>query len=1181
MKRKIFSKLLMVALVIAAVGSFVSCKDYDDDINNLQKQIDAKAAISELTALQSTLDSKIAAAQSAAAAAQATADAAATKTAVADLKTALETAIADAKKAGTDAGTQAGTAIAAANKAQETADAAAAAAKKADEDAKAALADALKTIEETYQTKADAAAAAAEAAEALAAVKATADAAFTKAEAEKLQEQVNNLKADLEAAIDEKIDEKIKEVNNAVASVDAIWSGVTNVELVPSGKSTIGALQQDELYFLKGIEFNNAFGAAVAPAGNAALPYDGSTISEIKNYKAGDKIKFDNRIYVRVYPANATFTADDVVLLNSKGEALNDLVSIDVEPYANLITRGDYNTGLWVVKFTRKADTTEDNLYAAVGSVNGKYDATDNPMCVGKTLYAIGINNSKDAAEQRYVSTAFELGVNYGDYVAPRTFSFNVIDSEDVKAINTLHNRWCMGDADADNNNKLIGEDKTREAVNPGKWNEELEWVAAPAANAKNYAVAKEGLVDTTSVSKKAADDRNYRAGDSRYALTTYVKVDAEDRSFSIDGIDQQVLHGVNLNLVQWYYVTLDRYAAVESAPSEWESWNSYKYTGLYTVTPAIDRLTITIDSKEAIGDIIGFRVFAVNYDGSLADPDGRAFYVKVGDVNEINEDALSFYGEWTPRVAGANDALTAANLLGFATAATPLHNTGIIAWNKPADVKDGVVSNAQLTNTVALSTVANKINGAAAANATVVYQFLDANKAAFAGDAKLSQIKYIAVGYTHAQTWLDNLTYTLPNVKISVTDPDHHNNIIYTAPISIKKVMPTDIGTFAWKYGYTPAAGKLTIYPQPANTGVATPIAWNTSLADAATFRLSDYATGITAGVYTLNVTTGSGANLKTIFNNAAAENASVADYTWTANADASAAAAGNVGGTFIFEKSYNAEINRAYGALSYRRVNGAAATAEDYFVKLNSLSSITFEDALAPKNQPYTLAGYNYTYYADAAAENAGTLSNVMGCTDYFLFYNADGTVNDQNGNAVTATTLCQYDATNGSGFGKPTLVQSALAGIDVEGIPTAAGMLQALLKGSNVANWYQSAAPVINFTGPFNPDAYDHSAMYFNWVSDADGTLTANGSFFRGKVVAADNTTEFYYANIYANGQIEFIKANGVPATTTQKVTLKIYAVDCFGYGHVDKVIANAGDESATATPIAEIPITLVVE
>ena len=54
MKRKIFSKLLMGALLVASVSSFVSCKDYDDDI---QKNADA---ISSLTAtvqnLQSALD---------------------------------------------------------------------------------------------------------------------------------------------------------------------------------------------------------------------------------------------------------------------------------------------------------------------------------------------------------------------------------------------------------------------------------------------------------------------------------------------------------------------------------------------------------------------------------------------------------------------------------------------------------------------------------------------------------------------------------------------------------------------------------------------------------------------------------------------------------------------------------------------------------------------------------------------------------------------------------------------------------------------------------------------------------------------------------------------------------------------------------------------------------------------
>ena len=35
MKRTFFSKLLMGAVAIATIG-FVSCKDYDDDINNLQ-----------------------------------------------------------------------------------------------------------------------------------------------------------------------------------------------------------------------------------------------------------------------------------------------------------------------------------------------------------------------------------------------------------------------------------------------------------------------------------------------------------------------------------------------------------------------------------------------------------------------------------------------------------------------------------------------------------------------------------------------------------------------------------------------------------------------------------------------------------------------------------------------------------------------------------------------------------------------------------------------------------------------------------------------------------------------------------------------------------------------------------------------------------------------------------------
>lgn len=39
MKRKYFSALLMGALTIASVSTFTSCKDYDDDISNLQRLI--------------------------------------------------------------------------------------------------------------------------------------------------------------------------------------------------------------------------------------------------------------------------------------------------------------------------------------------------------------------------------------------------------------------------------------------------------------------------------------------------------------------------------------------------------------------------------------------------------------------------------------------------------------------------------------------------------------------------------------------------------------------------------------------------------------------------------------------------------------------------------------------------------------------------------------------------------------------------------------------------------------------------------------------------------------------------------------------------------------------------------------------------------------------------------------
>ena len=92
MKRKYFSALLMGTLTVASMSTFTSCKDYDDDISNLQGQIDKLATadqlaqkVSELQALISSnqtgissLQTKLAEVKAAADKAQTTADSKAT-----------------------------------------------------------------------------------------------------------------------------------------------------------------------------------------------------------------------------------------------------------------------------------------------------------------------------------------------------------------------------------------------------------------------------------------------------------------------------------------------------------------------------------------------------------------------------------------------------------------------------------------------------------------------------------------------------------------------------------------------------------------------------------------------------------------------------------------------------------------------------------------------------------------------------------------------------------------------------------------------------------------------------------------------------------------------------------------------------------------------------------------------
>ena len=60
MNKKFLSAVLFGALLVASTGTFVSCKDYDDDIKDLQGQLDKKASLEELTQKVSTMESSVA-----------------------------------------------------------------------------------------------------------------------------------------------------------------------------------------------------------------------------------------------------------------------------------------------------------------------------------------------------------------------------------------------------------------------------------------------------------------------------------------------------------------------------------------------------------------------------------------------------------------------------------------------------------------------------------------------------------------------------------------------------------------------------------------------------------------------------------------------------------------------------------------------------------------------------------------------------------------------------------------------------------------------------------------------------------------------------------------------------------------------------------------------------------------
>ena len=722
MKRKYLSALLMGTLTVASMSTFTSCKDYDDDISNLQGQIDKLATAEQLAQKVSELQALISANKSDITSLQTEL---AKKTTLDEVKAVLanyaEKQYVEDALATLDAAVKAqGGDITAL---QDAVKAAQAAADKAAEDAKAANAEILETLK-TLATKAEvedvktAAKAANDAIEALKTgdvktlqdkqneileslktyakqesldkVAAKAEAlqtaldkkadteALTKAEEElnaaiaevkttagknaaainglattvqnakdalalansnksKLDEALESLKdsskegtvAAAIKAIQAQIgtpDSKLGSLASRLADIESVLNGVkdddtklglatkvTNIE--NKLKDIIGQystmVTDVQLYAINGnwgtTGFNNhnlIFTQTVEKANK--FPADAKAADKQLTFEEGKYYVGEDSLLVRVSPVDAELTANNVSLMNSQGKELNGLVDVtSVHRYNGLLSRAAAtNSGLWVVKF--KANDLGDSFKEAA-----MVDPTDNTS--EQILYSVAVKNTyntsdkKEDASTRRVTSEFEVALSTQD--AKPAWEFKVKD----QLVSEIHNRFYQTETGHSTSNipELVWKDANKPAT---------QVVTDNADATKINAVNR-----PTDRSSYMQDQRHWKN------ILPVVK----GKPITIE-FTNPAIRGV-----KGFYVTLDEKFAQESAPSELNAWNSYTYENVgYNGKPAKlfegNKGTITIkDMNNVQGDIIGFRVYAVNYDGTLYDPDGRAFYVAVGAVKQ------------------------------------------------------------------------------------------------------------------------------------------------------------------------------------------------------------------------------------------------------------------------------------------------------------------------------------------------------------------------------------------------------------------------------------------------------------------------------------------------------------------------------------------------------------------
>jgi hypothetical protein len=603
-------------------------------------------------------------------------------------------------------------------------------------------------------------------------------------------------------------------------------------------------------------------------------------------YQKGAAIKDTVNILVRVSPVNADFSSyqeGDILIVNSQGQALDDYLTVgrpkkygDVLSYTG--TRATkIGSGLWLIPVTMKRGVTIKD-YMLATHPDAKLNSADEIADKGReTLYAVAIRNTQKngtASTQRYAVSTYDLVSSYEDYKPATIFTFQVNDTD----VEDIYNRWTL---DASGNGYIHAEETKTESKKESMWMQKLnEKAAVPATyfdrsrsdEAKfksfNQPVNIAGIKQITSLGTPRYEERyiNYQYATDGTSKPQIIKAEVGEPIYIsnfIGGRPQTGSDGVvktgqyEETRLDYYYVVLDSIGALESGVTEMNTWlYAYKYEGLNKVYKIGEKCAIKVVSDVAKTDIIGFRVYACNMDGTLADPDGRAFYVQIDKKTE-HGNTKPLDGQTANNIV-AKMASTSTGGTGY-TNTSLAYNFGIFEVTPQSGgwvdfAFDTTIPGGTLANSIRVGTntpytgIFNASNGGTVtllkddypnllnADLTIKYwlvkELSDDKKAPKVYATRWSEVKYIAIAVDNIENWVDAST-------IDFTLVGYENNTANNyLDVSICKKMPgkddiPDAYQVRWYPDKLPNGSTLNVYPYPSDIdGNETTNLWKASAA-------------------------------------------------------------------------------------------------------------------------------------------------------------------------------------------------------------------------------------------------------------------------------------------------------------------------------------------------------------